>query len=160
MIKHIKKLLKEIYLSTETSKYQKNKTYDIFKNPTRDEFISFIRDINFLEINPFKNLYFRFIIDTSNGDLYIWDGEFALHEDVFKILRLKTNSYLGGNFCNGYKKYIIFDPNSSKFSKNPQLIISHVIHNLSKYIKDINKYLFSIEGKDYGLENNEVIVKT
>ena len=50
-------------------------------------------EINFLEFNPLKNLMLRFIIDTSNGDLYIWVN--MLHRDLFKILKLKTKSYIG-----------------------------------------------------------------
>ena len=83
------------------------KNFWYYKNPSHDEFIKFAREVNFLEFNPLKNLMLRFIIDTSNGDLYIWDGQHALHRDLFKILKLKTKSYIGGVLTILVKLYIM-----------------------------------------------------
>jgi hypothetical protein len=161
MISRIKKLLKEIYVSTEPSRWQSGKTFDIIKNPSYDEFIKFAREINFLEFNPLKNLMLRFIIDTSNGDLYIWDGQHALHRDLFKILKLKTKSYIGGVF-NDSSKVIYYDPNSysSEFDHEPQLMINHTIFSLSKYIKNITDYKFNIEGEYFKVDDNGEILES
>lgn len=100
----------------------------------------------------------RFIIDTSNGDLYIWDGQHALHRDLFKILKLK-DSYIGGNF-NSYSKHVGFDPNSytKQFKDNPQLIINHTIQGLQKYIKDISDYKFYVGFDSFKVDNHGEIL--
>lgn len=87
-IKKLKDIIED-YHSTSKSSIVNTPQVDLYINPT-------LKDIKDIKNNPVepsysRDLFFRFLVDTSNDDLYIWDGRKGLHWDVMKHLNKKND---------------------------------------------------------------------
>ena len=83
MIKRIKELLKnEGYATSLKSLRYTSDSCDVFKNPTMFDIAKIKKE------NPTEKEYFalRFMVDTANENVYVWDAGGALHLQVFDKL--------------------------------------------------------------------------
>lgn len=74
----------EEYVTSIKSIYNKNIVYEVFKNPTRNE------------LNEFNGKQIRYILDSKNKALYIFDAN-LLHSSVCRKLGISYNAFTTGN---------------------------------------------------------------
>lgn len=143
----------EEFLTTLPSKYRKDKTFDIWKNPTSNEFHQFIRSTISPSLNEFN---IRFIIDVGRNNLYVWDANYALHADIYRELGDEIgDKYIGGTIDTVYRgeyekgKKIVFDPMSSSYDRPIDLITAtgskfRKFMNMDNIIYEINYEKFKV----------------
>jgi hypothetical protein len=153
----------EEYLDTLVSKHREGKTFDIYKNPSSNEFHDFIRSnmkgMGFPSLNEFN---IRFIIDIGKRNFYIWNAEYALHIDIFRHLGDKlSDSYIGGNIDTvhrqaGAKRTVVFDPYSSSVKYKPLDLIYATRSKFSRFL-NMRDFVYEIGYEKYTFDDDKLI---
>ena len=86
-IKEVFNRMSEGYFETVIIPLYNNMEIPVYKNPTPEEIVKIG-----------KSSYIRFLVDTSNWDIYVWDGNRITHGDVLKNSKLipEFKNYMQG----------------------------------------------------------------
>ena len=136
----------EAYLTSAKSAWKRDKDYDLYKNPTNTEFRGLVKEgVGNGDFRSLKHFFIRFIIDTNTGDLYVWNGSHALHDDVLKLLKIKSRKGIVSGALESGQKYISYDP-ANNGVKDPDKIMAITREYLSPLVNlDPIKYQHSEE---------------
>lgn len=124
----------------------KNTNIYIYENPTSSDIIELIKNSNYK-----TSVEIRFICNSKNQTVYVWDAYLATHFDVASHLNLgsiTSSSHLLCGMCkvvNGrLQSTEIYLVNGSPSDEKYNLLFSVLEYNwlfVDKYIRGINDYL-------------------
>ena len=84
-------LLIEKYIGLKVNHYNESSILAIYENPTR----LYLKSLKEEHVD-----YLRFFIHMENNDLYVWNAETLLHNDVWNNLKFKPTMYEYGYYKN------------------------------------------------------------
>ena len=152
--------IKEDYLTSSQSRWQRGKDFDIYKNPSPDEFREVVKHgVQTGDFNNLSEFVIRFIIDVNTGSLYIWNGSHAIHNDVKGILKGKlSKSYITGVANAGMsKKSFIYDLDSGTI-KDPDTIVGYTREYFQRFV-NLDNYTYIVGTKEYVFEDGELRIR-
>ena len=122
MIKGIKKLINEVYISSYAG-------VELFKNPSRADLFKFPPDSR-------GDIIIRFVLNDWTGDLFYWTGD-VLHQQAFKIFDI-SGSISGSFYIENKNLYVVFstDTLGNYFDYKD----SEAIYELESIIEDNTLY--------------------